>query len=270
MGEAILLIHAGNVRCMFSGVKLERRLKKARKCRNNRTLAGHQMWIPDDRHLYKLLTDLGGFFGGIFALVAGWFAYRAGQNQAKATLQASRDQIAIAKRGLIDTERAYIFCDHIDATWAANKKTEQVTKWIFTIIWRNSGRTPTRYGRCAVNIWDGANGAVFPADFDYPDYTEPGPIIIAPSAIMHSVGFEINVDRLEEIRQGFRAVYIWGWCDYNDVFDDTDQHRSEFCFEVTVSGNPIYKEGGFKYRRHGPFNGFDRECFRAPTPIRSR
>ena len=52
------------------------------------------MWIPDDRHLYKLLTDWGGFIGGVFALFAGWIAYRAGQNQADATLQAARDQIA--------------------------------------------------------------------------------------------------------------------------------------------------------------------------------
>jgi hypothetical protein len=53
------------------------------------------MWIPDDRHLYKLLTDWGGFFGGIFALIAGLAAYWAGQNQANATLQAARDQIAV-------------------------------------------------------------------------------------------------------------------------------------------------------------------------------
>jgi hypothetical protein len=53
------------------------------------------MWIPDDRHLHKLLTDWGGFFGGIFALIAGWAAYRAGQNQANATRQTARDQIAV-------------------------------------------------------------------------------------------------------------------------------------------------------------------------------
>jgi hypothetical protein len=52
------------------------------------------MWVPTDRNLYHLLTDWGGVIGGIFALIAGWAAYRAGQNQAAATLQAARDQIA--------------------------------------------------------------------------------------------------------------------------------------------------------------------------------
>ena len=52
------------------------------------------MWIPDDRNLYKLLTDWGGLVGGVFALIAGLVAYRAGQHQAKATLDAARDQIA--------------------------------------------------------------------------------------------------------------------------------------------------------------------------------
>ncbi len=52
------------------------------------------MWIPDDRNLYKLLTDWGGLIGGVFALIAGLVAYRAGRHQAKATLDAARDQIA--------------------------------------------------------------------------------------------------------------------------------------------------------------------------------
>ena len=62
--------------------------------RKTEHLAGRQMWIPDDRNLYKLLTDWGGLVGGVFALIAGLVAYRAGQHQAKATLDAARDQIA--------------------------------------------------------------------------------------------------------------------------------------------------------------------------------
>jgi hypothetical protein len=56
------------------------------------------MWVPSDRALYKLLTDWGGVIGGVFALIAGWAAYRAGQNQAGATLAAARDQVAVTKQ----------------------------------------------------------------------------------------------------------------------------------------------------------------------------
>jgi hypothetical protein len=45
------------------------------------------MWIPDDRHLYRLLTDWGGVIGGILALVAAAIAYRG-------ALRSAREQIA--------------------------------------------------------------------------------------------------------------------------------------------------------------------------------
>jgi hypothetical protein len=32
--------------------------------------------------------------------------------------------------------------------------------------------------------------------------------------------------------------YIWGWCRYRDVFDDTPERLTEFCFQVIPSGNP--------------------------------
>ena len=53
-----------------------------------------------------------------------------------------------------------------------------------------------------------------------------------------------------------------------DNFPDTERHRAEFCFEVQVTGNPIYKEGGFAYRMLAPFNGFEGDCYRKPTPYR--
>jgi hypothetical protein len=179
---------------------------------------------------------------------------------------AARDQVSISRRALVDTERAYMFCDHIESNWTVKKETELVIKWTFAIVWRNSGRTPVKDGWSNANEWNGSFGAQFPADFDYPDYANPEPMITGPNSIMHAGGFEISIEELEEMRIGLRQMYIWGWCDYNDVFDYTNRHRSEFCFELIVTGNPIYKEGGFKYRRHGPFNGFDGECFRVPAP----
>ena len=45
------------------------------------------MWIPDDRHLYRLLTDWGGVIAGILALVAAAIAYRG-------ALRSAREQMA--------------------------------------------------------------------------------------------------------------------------------------------------------------------------------
>jgi hypothetical protein len=50
------------------------------------------MWVPDDRHLYKLLTDWGGFIGGIFALAAAGWAVTATRSTAKDQIDAARKQ----------------------------------------------------------------------------------------------------------------------------------------------------------------------------------
>jgi hypothetical protein len=56
------------------------------------------MWVPSDRNLYALVKDWGGVIGGVFALIAGYWAYRAGRIQATATRQASDNQIAASAR----------------------------------------------------------------------------------------------------------------------------------------------------------------------------
>ena len=88
--------------------------------------------------------------------------------------------------------------------------------------------------------------------------------MIGPSAVMHGSSLRIPIQTMQKIRAGEAHAYIWGWFDYNDVFDKTGRHRSEFCMEIEVSGNPIYKEGGFNYRMHGRFNGIDEDCYRRP------
>jgi hypothetical protein len=104
-----------------------------------------------------------------------------------------------------------------------------------------------------------------PFDFAYPDYGKKERISIGPNAIMHSMAFDVTPEDLQSIKDRKAKMYVWGWIEYNDIFDDTERHRSEFCFEVVVIGNPIYQAGGFRYRKHGPFNGIDAECRYQPN-----
>jgi hypothetical protein len=89
--------------------------------------------------------------------------------------------------------------------------------------------------------------------------------MIGPNAVMHGNTVDLDIDILQKIRIGSTHAYIWGWIDYDDIFANTNRHRTEFCLEIQVTGNPIYKEGGFAYRMHGPFNGFDEECYSKPS-----
>ncbi len=185
------------------------------------------------------------------------------EETARATREAARaaqDQVAIIRTSTVTTERAYVFCERIEAIWTVKYGTEEVTKWAFTPIWRNSGKTPTQYGVSCVNKWHAVNAGDLPIDFTYPNYGPKQRISIGPNAITHASPFELAPEDLQLIRDNKARLYVWGWIEYNDIFDGTERHRSEFCFEVVVTANPIYTAGGFRYRTHGPFNGIDDEC----------
>ena len=212
--------------------------------------------------------------GLIFATgVLGWFGFRQSRDMkasigaAQSAARAAEDQLALSRDALVTTERAFVFCERVDARWTARKETEEISGWTFVIIWKNSGKTPTKRARSNSNSWIAIDAGDLPGDFDFPDYDRESPnIMIGPNAVMHSGHFAIPIDTLQKLHANRGHAYLWGWCDYDDTFAGTQRHRAEFCFEIVVTGNPIYKEGGFAYRMRGPFNGFDEDCYRKPKP----
>jgi len=208
---------------------------------------------------WKLLYDWQTIIAGALALFAGILAYWVGKEQVRAVRDA-----------MVSTDRAFIFCERINSHWVAKKETEEIIEWVFTPIWRNSGKTPTKTAVSCINTWVGVDAGELPADFDFPDYGPPSHIMIGPTAMMEGSSLRIPIETLQKLRAGEAHAYMWGWIDYTDIFAKTPRHRAEFCMEIEVSGNPIYKEGGFKYRAHGPFNGIDDECYRRPKGNRTR
>ena len=178
---------------------------------------------------------------------------------------AAVEQVAITRSGTATTERAYVFCERIESVATFKPKTEEIVQWGFRSILRNSGKTPTQFAIINFNQWHAIKAGDLPGDFRYPDYRVKDKISIGPNATMHSTTFDLTVEQLQMIRDGEAKLYIWGWVEYNDIFDGTERHRSEFCFEIMVVGNPIYNTPDmFRYRRHGPFDGIDDECFHRP------
>lgn len=183
---------------------------------------------------------------------------------AKASAIAATDQVSLSKEALITTERAFVYCERVNSIWTADKITELVVKWTFQPIWKNSGKTPTKRAINKISWWIGVDVGDIPANFDFTDANNPGQTIIGPDATMHGLTIDLDIDTLQKIRSNSAHAYIWGWIDYDDIFANTRRHRTEFCVEIQVTGNPIYKEGGFLYRMHGPFNGFDEDCYCKP------
>lgn len=168
----------------------------------------------------------------------------------------------IAEDALISGQRAFVFVDTIvypnplDHNFINNF-------WRINVIWKNSGLTPTR------NLMSNINWGSFinkiPNDFDFPDAVDREPLCtcIGPKAIIHSDYVDIPVTFFN----GQNHVYVWGWVDYNDVFDETPRHRTEFCYEIIMNWAKRFDpQVGMRLRPHHKHNGADNECHRKPAP----
>jgi hypothetical protein len=48
----------------------------------------------------------------------------------------------------------------------------------------------------------------------------------------------ITPQDIVDVQESRKLVYLWGWIRYNDVFPETPQHISHFCWLITATGNP--------------------------------
>jgi hypothetical protein len=160
--------------------------------------------------------------------------------------------------------RAFVFLQKIEWKFVGNKATHTITKWRFIPAWQNNGNTPTRFMTNRVNF------AAFehPIDlgFDFPELGDPqvGHTTIGPRAVMHAAHIDVSAEVLERVNNREAHAYIWGWADYNDILPGTSRHRTEFCFEIIVHGNPRAEDCQFLFRQLPQHNGIDNECLREP------
>jgi hypothetical protein len=182
----------------------------------------------------------------------------------------------VAEMALTTTAKATVFHSKIHAIAGLSQKAGMaVVDWTFFIVWENTGTTPTRHLHMHTN-WKPFDSEM-PADFDFPDLSNPPTIrpkiVIGPKSTTFSGECEIPIAVLVEASEKKKRVYLWGWVEYNDVFDATTRHRTECCIEIVVAGDPkvAHAPGDisspnipFLYHGGGQFNGMDDECYRQP------
>ena len=105
-----------------------------------------------------------------------------------------------------------------------------------------------------------------PEDFDFPDSELFGHGVIGPQGEMHTPVIRIRENELDAIEPEF-GWYLWGWVEYDDIFTDTNRHRTEFCFEIDRVRLPPTNELVIGFKPHPRFNAVDDSCLR---PIRCR
>ena len=169
------------------------------------------------------------------------------------------------REALTAAQRAFVFVKDISYGKLPNYLADTPTGIRFIVAWENSGTTPTK------SLITHVSWAVFtpeiPANFDFPDYGAPNSrALIGPKSIMNMAAVDIPVDVFQAVQAGTHRMYIWGWADYDDIFQNTERHRTEFCTEILVTGSLSGAVPGLSFVTRTNYNGSDGQTMKKPTP----
>jgi len=172
-----------------------------------------------------LLTMAGVFVAILAALYARWSGISA------------KESATIARTALVATQRAFVFAPQIDAVNIIDPATFLLQAIQVVPTWRNAGLTPARQLVASVEH------RIFAPDEEPTIYFDLAP----PEVVRFDVGLQttfqgnILVVPLSDIQKIFEQkarMYIFGACQYDDVFQDTPRHLTKYCFEVEVAIDP--------------------------------
>ncbi|MGA9851661.1 MAG: hypothetical protein WBR15_01860 [Gammaproteobacteria bacterium] len=169
--------------------------------------------------------------------------------------------------------RAYVRAVGITPLWE-HSADHRTYNWRFRPKWENSGSTPTKNLRLHVNF--ALRDTELPTDFDFNYETHAvGTGLIAPKITLHGGVTPvpslapITTQDIVDMQAGRKYFYIYGWAKYFDVFSDTDEHITRFCWIITPVGNAAAFMPGFPdmaepltfpYLYYAKGNCADEEC----------
>jgi len=179
--------------------------------------------------------------------------------ETKNTATAASNTLAHVRLASTQELRAYVSFQGIDINWASDDSgTVQV-------IWKNTGQTPIRKGITQINLR--IENAELPKYFDYPDLEKESPSRVALGGSQEQSSYtnqRITKTDIARIEPLITFIDAWGWIEYNDGFESTKRHRTEFSAKLKILGGrdgqkQIVWDGG------NVFSGADEDCYRKPT-----
>jgi hypothetical protein len=169
------------------------------------------------------------------------------------------------RRDGIVRDRASVFPQIFDAVPGGLATNRNIaTFWVFSPKWENTGGTRTVEMINHINIV--TFGAV-PNVFDFPDlyrgdWSGYAKLLLGPRQTLGGQPLALPVDVLVAAKLGEKRMFLYGWTEYCDLFDRLRLHRTEFCREIMVLGEPNETNCRFGFNITGDFNGADEECYR--------
>jgi hypothetical protein len=67
--------------------------------------------------------------------------------------------------------------------------------------------------------------------------------------VFNTPGFFVAIADVKKVVAKTYRLFVWGWIDYDDVFEGTPRRRTEFCFDVEADERP---DGGDTCIRFSP------------------
>jgi len=186
----------------------------------------------------------------------------------EASIAAAQRSADIAERSLLEIQRALIVPTDFSINQMVNDE-KDIIGYRVTAILRNKGNT------AAKNVLGNANAVILEGDlpdaFPFADRDSPGVTgsVLGPD-VPATYPIDIALQDIISIMLKTRRGYIYGWTEYNDIFEGTAKRRTEYCIEIEVVGNPEILHGQpgagavLGFRVYGRYNGIDEDCLYKP------
>jgi len=218
--------------------------------------------------LVEFIDTHNGLVASLATIAIAYFTWSLRQSTDK-LWSSSKEQIEFSRNSFVVENRPYLTPVEFVINRIIDASSGRVSEYRFIPQWKNGGQTP------AVKIVTVLSAKFFdksgmPPDFDFPDNVQP--IEGRTQGNMAGPGFpffgpyaDLQAVTLYEVMKQWR-LYIWTWVEYSDVFPGTDRHRTEWCAELTLIGDPRdarpTPNAIFNLGVIDRFNGMDETCFR--------
>jgi hypothetical protein len=156
--------------------------------------------------------------------------------------QAIKLQGRLTEETLVADKRAFVCADGIVPLWDPPSATApNVYNWRLRPRYRNTGGTPTKELRSHVEC--DIRNAPLPTGHIFVDQNEiVGSGLIGPNAESAGgtapQGTPITPQDIIDSQSFTKFIYLWGWIKYYDVFPNTPEHTTHFCWLILVTGSP--------------------------------
>jgi hypothetical protein len=174
--------------------------------------------------------------GIVTFIVIGWQSWETSKaaQAAKSSVGKMDEANRINKEALQAGERAYISYSLSDINiFRSEGSSGNMTHWHFRNAIENSGNTPAWSLLNTINA--GWQQGELPRDFGFPDF---GTATLTPNVSakgkVYSQKLTLDQAIVREVYEKKLRLYFYGWSTYNDVFEGTPTHRTEFCHEVRI------------------------------------